>query len=364
MPDVTLQLGGQAYGGWTSVEVSTSLGQVAGTFRLELSDRWPGQPQHHQINPGAACVLRLGDQVVITGYVDEVSPSYSDNAHTISVSGRDKTCDLVDCCHDGKTVQWTNASLLTIAKELCDPFGIAVASEVDLGKTLPSVTYGQGDKIHEFLAKQSKLLEVLPISYGDGRLVFTRAGSARAAGSLVLGRNIKSGRGQFSNADRYQTYQVKSSASQLDFSPPKPGEEGYEALLDLATTTATPAGLARDGGVTRHRPLVIVAEGAGDAQTAERRAAWEAASRAGKSRRASYTVQGWGPAAGSLWRINTLVGIEDAYLGLVGDYLIETATYRLSESDGTVCELAVVHPDAYKAQPDTSAAASIKSLFG
>ncbi|MDE7370600.1 MAG: hypothetical protein K2N07_02450, partial [Desulfovibrio sp.] len=42
-PDIRLEVAGQLWGGWTSIEIRRGLEQCAGTFSLDLTDRWPGQ---------------------------------------------------------------------------------------------------------------------------------------------------------------------------------------------------------------------------------------------------------------------------------------------------------------------------------
>jgi prophage tail gpP-like protein len=54
-PEVTLFVGGEGYGGWTDIEISMGLEQIAGSFDLATTERWPGQWQARRIERGQAC---------------------------------------------------------------------------------------------------------------------------------------------------------------------------------------------------------------------------------------------------------------------------------------------------------------------
>ena len=71
---------------------------------------------------------------------------------------------------------------------------------------------------------------------------------------------------------------------------------------DDAETITSPSGSATDPGVTRHRPLVLVAETQSGGPSLASRAAHEAKTRAARGRQAVYTLPGWRNAQGGLWR--------------------------------------------------------------
>src|SRR5260364_250554 len=57
-------------------------------FELDMSARAPDGARVQTVKPGDACAVRLGGEVVITGYVDRVMPMLAARAHTIRVMGR------------------------------------------------------------------------------------------------------------------------------------------------------------------------------------------------------------------------------------------------------------------------------------
>ena len=101
---------------------------------------------------------------------------------------------------------------------------------------------------------------------------------------------------------------------------------------------------------------LVVADSAGGSDHQLSRAQWEASTRAGRALTARYTVQGWRGAKGELWRPNTLVKVEDEWLGIERDLLIVSCTYKLSDN-GTITELQLAPKEAYELQPEVTAAA-------
>ena len=356
MPEVVLTVDGQRHAGWLGVSVSNSMRQMAATFSLDFTDRWPGQQEKYAIREGSRCTLSMGGETVIDGWVDKLSPSYDTSSHSLTLSGRDLTGDLADCSHIGARVDFKDETLDAVARILCEPFGVEVITETDCGSPLAKARYSQGDSIHDFLLKLCRLRGVLPISYGDGKLALTTTGNAHSGAKLEQGLNIKSARGEFDSSERFGQLIVKGqgqAAAQFDW-PPDEDEDADERSKARAEAVS-PRGEATDTAVKRYRPLVIIAESGGDAASMQRRADWEAVTRAGHSRAATYTVQGWRSPEGRLWRINQLVSVLDPLLGISGVQLIDSVKFVRNNSAGTVTELGVVHPDAYAEKPEEKA---------
>lgn len=124
---LSLKVGGQVFSGWTSVRVRHSIEQIAGTFDISYTERWPGQTQGWVIPAGEYCEVRIGEHTVISGFVDKTAVSYDGNSHELRVTGRDRTGDLVDCSAPSKV--FSGLTFKQLADELCKPFGITVYDE-------------------------------------------------------------------------------------------------------------------------------------------------------------------------------------------------------------------------------------------
>lgn len=347
MADGALELlaDSRTYAGWKSIQVQTGMEHCAGGFRLGVSERWAGQAQDRAIKAGEPCEVWIDGEPVITGYVDHVTLHMDASNHTVEVSGRDATADLVDCSAVRKAGQWRGLRIEQIAAELAAPFGIKVRAEVDTGKPLGSFALQEGETVFDAIERAARIRALLLVTDGKGGLVITRAGTGRVATPLVLGQNILEAKAALDMRDRFSTYTIKGQAPGSDFFNAKAASQIKAQAIDP--------------GVTRHRPLIITNDAPDIAATLAQRAAWEANVRAARSHEIEVTVQGWRHAAG-LWRHNTLVHVVAQPLRLDDELLITAVTYTRDER-GSTAVLRLTRRDAFTALPmknDTGAAGS------
>jgi hypothetical protein len=90
-PEIKLKVNGREYAGWKTARVTRSIESVAGSFELGISERWSQDADPWPILEEDECSLSIGSEVLITGYVDERSPSFDATQHGLSITGRDKT---------------------------------------------------------------------------------------------------------------------------------------------------------------------------------------------------------------------------------------------------------------------------------
>jgi prophage tail gpP-like protein len=331
-----LKIDGVRYGGWQRVHVARSIEQLAGSFELEITERWPGQPVATPIRPGQRCRLELDGAPVIGGYVDSVSPDYDAAHHRLRVVGRDATGDLCDCSAIHQTGQWHDAGIGQIARDLLAPYAIALVVEAgdDLGEPFASYNIEEGETVFECLARAARLRARLLTSNPDGELVITRAGKERLAVGLLEGGNIEAARAEFSYQERFSDYTLKGQLRLGDFGD-----------TELAASTGT----ARDENILRHRPLIVIADAQSDNATLAERAEWECHLRRGRSLRGSLTVTGWTRPDGGLWRPNALLPVTSPRLWLdAAEMLIVACTYTLDAQAGTQTELTIARPEAFE----------------
>ncbi len=332
---VTLTVNGKEYSGWKTVSITRSMESAAGTFDVSLTEKWSGQEESWPILPGSACVVSIDGETVISGYVDDFIPSFDARSHTIRVTGRDKTCDLVDCSAIWKAGQWQNRNLLQIARDLCSPFGITVKAETSVGAAFKTLTIQAGESVFEVLESAARQRGVLLVSNGMGGLLITRASDTLIKTALIEGENLLSASGQFSHKDRFSQYRVMGENAGSDFTTAQHNAKASATVTDKA--------------IKRHRPLVIMAEQQGDAAKLKERAQWEANVRTGRGSTIQAVVQGWTHADG-LWKPNTRVHVTSKKLKVDRPMLITSATFTLDEA-GTKTDLSLCLPDAFKLLP-------------
>lgn len=339
MAEISLRVGGKRYAGWKSVRVMRGIECVSGSFDLSVSDRWQADSAPWPIRKGDECELFIGAETLITGYVDAREPAYGPEEHSLSVAGRDRTGDLVDCSALLKTWEFLNVPVLTLAKRVAEPFGISVTLSpgLQVPPPLAKVTADPGDTAFEVIERACRMAGLLAVADGRGGLLLTRPGRGRAATELVEGQNILAASSREDASGRYARYVVMGQHAGAD-------ETFGESAARVQAT-------ARDAGERRTaRVLVIRPEGNVTPAHAKRRAEWEATVRAARGDTVTVTVQGWTQADGSVWPVNALVRVRSPRIDVDGDLLICQAVYGADEG-GTTTQLTLRRPDAFQPEP-------------
>jgi len=327
---VSLFLSGLIYEGWEDVQLTRQLNAAASDFQLQITDKWRAEMDKWGINPGDPVHIHIGKKSTLTGYTDKVTTTLAASSRTITVSGRSKTGDLVDCSVEG-SAQYSGLSLKEIAEKVCAPFGVKVSFLSDAGGVFPTITLQQGETVFSLLDRLAKERKLLMYPSYEGNLIFTTVGKGSAAVGLTEGINILSARANNDFSNRFSKYVVKGQ----DLG--KAGE-AFQAVSVLGTST--------DAGITRYRPLVLMAENNVEGSTSENRADYECNLRAAKAQTAEVEVQGWFQAPGRLWEINERVYVDCGSIGLRRTMLVDKVTFNKNGS-GTKTTLSLIREDAY-----------------
>jgi len=333
---VRLTVNGQIHDGWTEATVKRSIEQIAGTFDLTLTEKWSGQTTRRPIAAGSACRLHLGDDLVISGWIDDARPSITASDHSVQASGRDATGDLVDCSAVHSPGEWKDQNLTQICAALCAPFGIGVTALTDIGTAFASFAIDEGETAFEAIERACRMRAVLPVSDSRGGLILTRADHPGApVAELRTGAdgNVLSATGGTSLRDRFSVITVKGQSQGDDFKD--------------VTETASASGAASDSNVKRYRPLIVIAEDQGDGTSFADRAVWETSVRRARSRTAEVAVQGWRRSNGQLWSPLDVVRTAVPELGLPETMLVTTVELTQS-AEGTLTRLSLAPPKAFE----------------
>lgn len=330
---VTLWVGGQVHEGWTDTAINLNLDHMAGDFRLTLTEEYlaDGQLQRMPVKAGAACRLGIDGNTVLTGWVDSHNPGYTATSHSVTISGRDKTGDLVDCSTQVK--EYLNQKLEVIASDMCAPFDITVLVDCDTGQPFKRVAVNTGDTVQSCIERMCRQRGVLAWSDGLGNLIIGRGTMGKPVATLVRGKNVLAASANDNFTGRFSEIIVRGPRETPDSSDPTAGSQEQ--------------GVATDGAVGRHRPKIMVPETQGAIINLNERAAHEQRVAQGKSRVVSATVPGWYHENG-LWRPRQTVAFTDDWLGISGNFLVgNVALSKDGDSGGTVTTLNLYPPGAF-----------------
>lgn len=325
------------YGGWKSVEITADLERQFRTFKLDITWQWPGQDKVRRIQPGAACKVTIGNDLVLTGYVFKAPVSYDGQKISLSIEGSSATQDLVDCAAINRPTQWHEQSLLSIVQALAWSYRVEVVSEIAETSRLGKHTLVPGETVFQSIDRLLTLFRVFSTDDAQGRVVLARPGSGgRASDVLELGKNILSASAPMDYSQVFSEYRVIGQHKGSD--------------LKSGVAVSEVESIATDLGFKRRRVTVINEGMQLTPELALPRANWESATRMGKALTTTYQVQGWRQSNGDLWRHNTLVRVIDPVLEIEGDMLISKVTYSLSEQ-GSITTLQVAPPHTFDANP-------------
>lgn len=208
--NVTLRVNGREWNGWTSVRIGAGIERLARDFSVEITRQWPGDEGITTLQPriknGSKVEVLIGDELVITGWVEATPVRYDARSVSTGIAGRSLTADLIDCA--AEPTQFNGRSLVQIAQALAAPFGIEVVNNGAPSGVIPDVQPDHGETVIEVINKILGQQQALAYDDPHGRLVIGGIGSTRAHTALVLGENILSCDTEKSIRERFSVYQV------------------------------------------------------------------------------------------------------------------------------------------------------------
>jgi len=322
--------GGRVFEGWKNVTIQKNMESIANGFSFEIDDRFAESNSDWLLKPGQWVAISVGSERVVTGYIEKVTAAFDAGSRQYSIEGRSKPGDLVDCSVEG-AAEYSGEKIEAIAEKLVKPFGIKIFTSVE-SSVVNTFGIKVGESVFTALNRLARLQGFFWVSTRAGNIRLTRPGRARAFTTLEENVNLLSGSIEIDTTERFSSYEVK-------------GQSAGTNSFNLGNA-AHPQGKATDLGITRHRPLCVIAEGPVDAATSQTRAEWESTSRFAKGMSVDVIVQGWRQENGILWGINQIVRLKSKYLGLNTDMLITQVEHSQSES-GTVTNMTLKNKNSF-----------------
>lgn len=346
---VTLTIGNQKITGWKNIRVTRGIERCPNDFDIAMTEYFPaGDIQNVTVKPGEECQLNIGDDVVVTGYIDRYLPRITPTSHTIRVMGRGKCQDLVDCSAEWPNSQIVGATALEIARKLAKPYGIEVKESVNSYESaydqlpIPQTTLILTESPWEIIERTCRFRGLLAYEQADGALYLSRVGDASMGNGFSLGDNVQSAVAEHSMDQRYSEYRAKIQSVEL-YHDMQGVQNGNDVWLE------------KDPNVPRHRLMNIIAEtGDPGLGVVKMRAMWEAVRRIGRSTKVYLTTDTWRDKDGKLWEPNTYVPLNLPPLKVVTEdkgWIIGEVTYKMDDRGGTTAELLLMPPNAFIPEP-------------
>ncbi len=357
-PDtVMIQVGANRFQGWQTVSITRSCETMPNSWSLTASAEFLQDANALAgTRPGQKCLIYIGSDLVITGWIDRRSIPIDAHNHQVMLSGRGITRNLVDCSADlandpnvqGGMINGVNT--LGVAQTLSKAYGITARSAVaDLGIPIPQFQVMLGETPYQIIESMARYAGFLVYEDQNGALVLDRVGTQVHASGFSLPGNIEGINAERSVDQRYSEYLV------VWF--------GVDQLSDIGTLLNRRASKL-DNTLGEYRLKIIVSEqvapvpgaaqptSAANDAVATQRANWECARRIGRSQAAAITADSWRDSKGTLWTPNWLAPIEAPAADITGaQWIIGTVTFR-KDMSGTHADLILMPPDAFEPDPN------------
>lgn len=347
--DTFIKSNARTIAGWTNVRITRGIERCPSDFEVSYTESYPGVSDV-LIQEGDWVEVKLGDDKVMTGYIDRCTISISSREHSLRINGRSKCQDIVDCAAYIDGGQFLNMTVDKIAAALCAPYGISVSVEAgtDVGDPIEQVNVMVGQSPYSVLEQLCRFRALLLYDMPDGNLVLAAGGNAKTSGPLAIGTRVAS-------SGFKEGVNVKSAtfARSIDgrYSRYDAAYQGLDTLRDIGDG-GNIITHAYDPTVPRFRYRAIISEHVtGGALIAQDRANWELACRYGRSFPIRLITDSWRDSAGALYEPNVLVDVDLPSMKLPKKrWLIAEVTYN-RDAQGTSAELLIMPPQAFYREP-------------
>ena len=367
------------YSFWESVSITSELNSLARSFSLGITAKLPNSINLIKRFTVGTCVqITIGDELIATGYIFQTPLQYNATSVSARIEGRSKTADLVDSsvmtpgtAHPTDTgkwstkkaarasgavlvspassqsvISWKNQKIEKIIADLVAPYSIDFIKEVSIAELEKTASFDAvlTNTVHKSLQDLTKSYDLIFCDNENGELVATkRADEAggTVVDTLILGENVIDGHADFNGEQLYRTYRVNGQQSGTNTS--------------FGSKSIAPHKGVEDTSINRPRLLCEQAKGQGDPSQCEKEAEGNKKYHKALFRKITYKLTGWRNSSGDLWRINTLVHVEDKILGIdskMGAFLITKVTFDLNNTDGMITTLDVIPPDGFKIETE------------
>lgn len=328
---VSLNIGGQAHTTWEAYEIDSDLLIPADAWQFTIAARDQKLPTN--VVAGAQIDVRVGNDVVLTGRIDNIKQSIRKTGRSYQLTGRDMAAQLVDC--SAPVFVRKMSTLREIVTSIVRPLGITKVrlQTTASGATREKINVEPGDTAWELLRNAAEAEGLWPWFDPDGTLVIGGPDYTTPPVAVLVcnadGGNVELMERTDNVADRYSEITVLGQTHATQ-------EDGGKHNL---------RGSAKDTGVTWSRPKIVVDHETDTTELCNERAAKLMGDSRLKGFDVHVTVQGHRinapgePGDGQLWQPGQRVRIKSDLLDLDGIYFLMARKFLRSRGYGTTTEL-------------------------
>ncbi len=357
---ILLRVNGEDFNNFIDMSVSNSLQALSGKFEFTATSDDQGNFPFTVGDKVQVLIKELDFLVgIANGFIDTITIDYSKNTHTLRVSGRDKTEDIIDS-HIKDIELGATFTLTQLIKKVLtfleikenDIKIIDQVGNIDpfLPGELGSAT--QGETGFSFINKYAEKRQVLLSNDGDGNIVLTRVENPLRNGEILniknapLTNNVKSAKVVYDHSQRFHEYSVITQFN--------PGAECVNIAgakcdaADVSTSVNRQGKSFTDGDIRITRKFILIPSSTMTVDTATKRAEWEDALRKARTKKYHVTVQGFLSNDNLIWQTGQLVKVRDEFASINADLIVSEISYNFGVDGGSTTTLTLLPQDVYK----------------
>lgn len=312
MSSVSLHIGGEIYSEWKEFTFIKTLNAICDYYSATITIS-TGQKLELPFKLGQECFIKIDGKKKFTGFIETLDFEIDEDNAEFKISGRSKTCDLVDCSIDLDNYEFTSITLLKLVTTICGQFGINVINKMNSNPIVSKWNIYPGETAWQCLERLSRKFGILFYCNELGELVVgkeTPLESDIDLSEIMAPKKIK---GKSSQVERFSNYKV----------------------IGQARTQAEAIATVSDSTIMRKRTKIILAESASTSADCKTRALWEKQISAQRSADLSILIDEWTQGRGKTpWWVNLKTKLIFPYLGINQNYLITGIRFTHSEKLG------------------------------
>ena len=297
-------INGRDYTNFTGVSIKRSLRQLCRSFTLNIAKA----QQAFDLNNGDELTLYVDDTLVLTGYINQIAITREPAHQSITVSGRDKCQDLVDC--SAPLFEYKDQTAYQILSKITTQFGLKTYNQLSSELKLNKFALTPGVSAHDAIKQVIRQAGGILTTHADGNLILCNE-LATNIGTLEEGKHFYQFSYQNNNTNHYSQLSVK----------------GQTILWN--DDNGSGEGKAVNAGM-RYRPLILNAETTPSGLTLQDRADHELKQRLGSGFAFSFKT----PSIRSPFNaVGKVVTIKCPSANINKELLVDSVNFHQSQSE-------------------------------
>lgn len=316
---------------WTEWNVDSDLLIPADAFDLALYAT-QSTPLPPEVEEGAPCTLHIGDELILTGHIDDLDHEVSRERHTVLIAGRDLAGTLTDC--SSPLHHATQGDLSDLVSRIAHPLGVT-QSRVGTHAFRERIQVEPGRSAWDVIRDVAEAAGLWPWMEPDGTLVIDRPDYQKPTVDHLRirydgkGNNVTQLRVRRTSSGRYSEVTVLGQHASFE------GNGWTTNRVSLHGYAEDRASKSR--GI--NRPYIAVDPTCDSQAEADRRAEKLLADGVFQAFDVAAIVPGWHAQDGSVWKPGRRVDVTSEPHGIDEALFIRGRRLRLSRTRGRYTEL-------------------------